>query len=57
MRAEIEGWSEDGTIRKTIPTFCPKCGNKLHRTDASRLCGIIFVWCSNQSCRWAMEYQ
>ena len=45
-QAQIKGWlSEDEPIQKALPTKCPKCGKHLLRTDASRLCGLIAVYC------------
>ena len=48
-KIEIDGWvtSRDKHPKTGIPRLCPKCGGKLHKTDASRLCGIIFVYCVN----------
>ena len=53
----IDGWVEVGEeVKKSIPTKCPKCGKKLSKTDASRLIGIILVFCMNYKCRYAEEY-
>ena len=55
----MDGWVEVGNKpHSTIPVFCPKCNGKLNKTDASRLIGLIFVWCDSRGhrliepCRW-----
>ncbi len=55
----MDGWVEVGNKpHSTIPVFCPKCNGKLSKTDASRLIGLIFVWCDSRGhrliepCRW-----
>ena len=42
---EISGWVEDGEEFTNVPKKCPKCGGKLHKTDALKLCNILFVYC------------
>jgi len=55
--AKIDGWIEVGEeVKSTILKVCPKCGKKLSKVDSSRLCGIIFVYCSNSQCRYAEEF-
>ena len=55
--AKIDGWVEEGEdVKKSIPTKCPKCGKKLSKTDATRYCGMIFIFCSDPKCRWAEEF-
>ena len=62
-KADLEGWVEVGKMpTRIVPIFCPKCGRKLHKTDAGRLCGIIFVYCNGpqltkDSCRWCEEFR
>ena len=60
-RAEITGWVGIGEeVKRVIPTKCPICGGKVHRTDASRLCGIIFVYCDATHMRishWGKVYE
>ena len=48
-----KGWLEDGEEEySNIKKKCPKCSRKLKVTDASRLCGIIMVYCSWYKCRY-----
>jgi hypothetical protein len=61
---ETTGWLEgDEKPKFAIPKRCPKCGKSTHITDASRLCGIIFVYCTNidiltgKPCRWCEVIQ
>ena len=61
---ETNGWIEEGKDDNysNIKVYCPKCGRKLHRTDASKLCGLIFVYCdspklSKNSCYWCELYE
>jgi hypothetical protein len=56
-KLQINTWIEDTiTEKNNIPKVCPKCNGKLSKTDASRECSIIFVWCKNLSCRWCEIY-
>lgn len=58
IKVKIDGWVEEGEeIKTNLPKKCPKCGKKLSKTDSSRLCGIIFVFCTNLRCRWAEIYE
>jgi len=54
----VRGWIEtDETQTSNIPTVCPKCGAKLRIVNALQTIGIIFVYCPNSKCRYAMEYE
>ena len=61
---EIDGWitPDNFNPKKGIPRKCPKCGGRLHKTDATRLIGIIFVYCmygriDGKPCRWCEIYE
>lgn len=56
--SSIDGWVEEGEdIKKTVPINCPKCGKRLNKVDARNLCGILFVYCLNSTCRYAEIYE
>jgi hypothetical protein len=58
---EISGWAEEGEEFTNVPKVCPKCGNKLQKTDALKLVNILFVWCpirlGFKSCMWSEIYE
>jgi len=45
VQLEISGWVENDEKYTNVPINCPKCGSKLHKTDALKLCNILFVYC------------
>jgi len=53
-KIDIKGWIEedDKEPYSNIPVKCPKCGEKLRKTDILQLCGILMVWCPISTCRW-----
>jgi hypothetical protein len=60
IELEISGWSEEGEDYTNVPKVCSKCGGKLHKTDALKLCNILFVYCDegklHNLCRWCQAY-
>jgi ssDNA-binding Zn-finger/Zn-ribbon topoisomerase 1 len=57
---EIKGFIEEGEEPTNVPVKCPKCGQKLHKTDALKLCNILFVWCQGKlgkPCMWSEVYE
>ena len=56
----ISGWAETSEDYTNVPKVCPKCGGKLHKTDALKLCNILFVYCEENKlhnpCRWCQAY-
>ena len=57
-KIRVEGWVEDNEPISNIPTICPKCGSKLKMVNALQTsAGIIFVYCPNSKCRYAIEYE
>jgi hypothetical protein len=58
---EINGWVDEGEEFTNVPTHCPKCGNKLQKTDALKLVNILFVWCPSRltahHCGWCEIYE
>ena len=54
----VNGWLDsDKDEYSNVLIFCPKCGAKLHKTDALSLCNILFVYCSTWGCLFAEEYE
>lgn len=57
-KLKVNAWIEDDSTEKSnIPIECPRCHGKISKTDASRECGLIVVWCPYYLCRWMEIYE
>ena len=58
---EISGWVDDGEEFTNVPHVCPKCGGKLTKVDALKICNTLLVMCKEQRlihpCRWCEIYE
>ena len=53
-----ECWvEEDKEPFTNVPVKCPVCNSKMIRTNALKLINLLFVWCSNSECRYALEFE
>lgn len=62
VELELNGFLEEDEEYSNVPKLCPKCGQKLQKTDALKLCNILFVFCpailtSKEQCRWCCIFE